>query len=104
MFKNYAIAGFVALSAIGLSACDVDKTREGNVTVPKYEVKKTQEGDVTLPKVDVDAPSVNVTPKEKVVEVPTIEMEKKTVTVPSVDIVPADEKDAAKAGVAAKEK
>lgn len=102
MLRNFATAGLVTLAAIGLVACDVEKTREGNVTVPKYEVKKTQEGDVTLPKVDVDAPSVNVTSKEKVIEVPKIEKKEKTVVVPSIDVVPAGEKEA-KAG-AAKEK
>lgn len=102
MLNQYVVAGMVTLGAIGLSACDVDKTREGNITMPEYEVKKTQEGDVTVPKFDVDAPEVNVIPKEKVIEVPTIEMEKKTVEVPTIDIEPAKEDDAAKAAASSK--
>lgn len=55
--------------ALALSACDVKKTEEGEM--PKVEGGK-------LPKYDVDAPEVKV--------------EKKTVTVPDVDIVTPDEK------------
>ena len=57
------LAGLAAAS-IALVGCDVQKTQEGNVSVPKYEVSKTKEGDVTLPKYDVTAPSVDV-PTEK---------------------------------------
>lgn len=91
MLKKSFMIGVVALAGIGLAACDVDKTQEGNVTVPKYEVEKTQEGSVTPPKYDVTAPEVTVTQKERTVEVPTIEMEKKTVEVPSIKIDPAKE-------------
>lgn len=65
-------------AALALSACDVKKTQEGNVTLPKVE--KTQEGNVTVPKYDVTAPDVNVGTKEK------------TVTVPSVTVSPAKDK------------
>ena len=73
MNKTLALA-FAALALTGLTACDVKKTQEGNVTVPKYEVEKTQEGNVTLPKYDVKTPDVNVTTEEKVIEVPKIEV------------------------------
>ena len=58
----------------GHTACDVKKTQEGNITVPKYEVEKTQEGNVTLPKYDVKTPDVNVTTEQKVIEVPKVEI------------------------------
>lgn len=102
MLNQYVVAGLVTIGTMGLSACDVDKTREGNITMPEYEVKKTQEGDVTVPKFDVNAPEVNVIPKEKVIEVPTIQMEKKTVEVPTIDIEPARENDAAKGASSSK--
>src|SRR4051794_10587678 len=47
MFKTTTIAAIAAVAALGLSACDVKKTQEGSVTVPKYDVKKTEEGNVT---------------------------------------------------------
>ena len=93
MLKKTTMMTLAALSAAALAACDVDKTREGNVTMPKYEVSKTQEGNVTPPKYEVTPPDVKVTEKEHTVTVPKVETEKKTVEVPSVDIVPAKDKD-----------
>lgn len=81
-----------ALFVVGLTACDVDKTKEGNVSLPKYEVEKTQEGSVKLPEYDVKTPEVTVKKEEKTVEVPTIKKEERTVQVPNVDITPAKEK------------
>ena len=84
----------LAVAAVGiaftLAACDVKKTAEGNVTMPKYE--KTQSGDVTLPKYDVTAPKVEVTTQEKVVTVPTVKTEEKVVEVPKVTVMPAKDK------------
>lgn len=80
------------LIALGLTACDVDKTREGNVTLPKYKVSKTQEGDVTTPRYDVKTPDVTVSKEERSVDVPTVKTEKRTVEVPKVDVTPAGEK------------
>ena len=90
----FVLAGLAAVS-IALVGCDVQKTQEGNVTVPKYEVSKTKEGDVTLPKYDVDAPKVDVTTEQKTVDVPKggVYTEKETLTVPKVDITPAGQKD-----------
>ena len=96
MFRTTLAIAVVSLGAIGLTACDVKKTQEGNVTVPKYEVEKTQQGDVTLPKYDVTAPSVNVTTKDATVTVPTIKAEEKTIEIPKVEVTTGQEKAAAK--------
>lgn len=89
---SFILAGLCAAS-LGLAGCDVDKTQEGNVTVPKYDVTKTQEGNVTLPKYDVDAPKVDVTTTEKEVTVPKVVTEQETVTVPKVEISRAEDDD-----------
>lgn len=94
MFKTTITAAAVAIAALGLTACDVQKTQEGNVTVPKYDVKKTQEGSVTMPKYDVTAPDVNVSKKEETVKVPKVTTEEKKIEVPTVDIKTGKEKKA----------
>ncbi len=71
------IATFTAASVLGLAGCDVKKTQEGNITVPKYEVT---------------TPDVNVTSKKVEVTVPKVTTEKETVTVPSIDIKTGQEK------------
>lgn len=96
MFRTTLAIAIVSIGALGLTACDVKKTQEGNVTVPKYEVEKTQEGSVTLPKYDVTAPSVDVTTTEKTITVPTIKAEEKTIELPKVDVTTGQEKAAAK--------
>ncbi len=88
------IALSTAAAALALTACDVDKTQEGNVTIPKYEVQKTQEGNVTLPKYDVTAPSIDVGTKQAEITVPKVTTEKETITVPTIDVKTADEKKA----------
>ena len=90
------ISAAAVAASLALAACDVKKTQEGNVTVPKYEVSKTQEGNVTLPKYDVTTPDVNVTKKEAEVTVPKVTTEKKEVTVPSVEVKTGQEKAAEK--------
>lgn len=89
---NILIGSIAAALALGLVGCDVKKTQEGNVTVPKYDVQKTQEGNVQLPKYDVTTPDVKVGSTEKEVTVPKVTTEKETVTLPSVDVKTADEK------------
>ncbi len=74
MTKNIFAIALVSVGLASLAACDVKKTQEGNVTMPKYEVEKTQQGDVTLPKYDVKTPDVNVTTEPKVIEVPKVEI------------------------------
>lgn len=95
MLKKNALAALLVMSGFGLAACDVDQTREANVTVPQYE--KTREGDVTLPKAEVNTPDVEVREEEKTVEAPRVETEERTVRVPDVDVKPAQENDAAQA-------
>jgi hypothetical protein len=92
MLKSTLALAIVSISALGLSGCDVKKTQEGNVTVPKYEVEKKQSGDVTLPKYDVTTPDVKVGSTEKSVTVPTVKTEEKKITVPTVTVTPADQK------------
>lgn len=92
MNANTLLAGLVAAASLGLAGCDVEKTQEGDVTLPKYEVAKKQDGDVTVPKYDVTAPDVNVTQKETEVTVPKITTEKETIKVPSVDVKTGQEK------------
>ena len=92
MFKTTLAIGLISLGALGLTGCDVKKTQEGNVTVPKYEVEKKQAGDVTLPKYDVTAPDVKVGSAEKTITVPTVKTEEKKIEVPTVTITPAKDK------------
>jgi hypothetical protein len=92
--QSLIIAGLFSLATIGLVGCDVEKTAEGNVEAPKYEVSKTKEGDVTLPKYDVTAPDVKVGTKEAEVNVPKITTEKETMNVPTIGVKTAEEKKA----------
>ncbi|HVZ43218.1 MAG TPA: hypothetical protein VHA82_05360 [Ramlibacter sp.] len=97
MRKTPLIIALVAsIGSLGLAGCDVKKTQEGSLTMPKYAVEKKQEGDVTLPKYDVTAPSVDVSKKEETVKVPKLTTEEKTITVPSVDVKTGQEKAAEK--------
>lgn len=91
MKKSLSTAAIFFLVA-GLAACDVDKTQEGSVEMPKYDVDKTQEGKMDLPKYDVTPPDVDVKSEEKTVEVPTVKTEEKKVEVPDVDINTPNEK------------
>ena len=95
MLKTALAIAIVSIGALGLTACDVKKTQEGNVTVPKFEVNKTKEGDVTLPKYDITAPSVSVTTTEKTITVPTVKTEEKTIELPKLEVTTAKEKEAA---------
>jgi hypothetical protein len=98
MFKTTLAAAIISIGVLGLSGCDVKKTQEGNVTVPKYDVQKKEAGDVTLPKYDVTTPDVKVGSKEATVNVPTVKTEEKKIEVPTVDITTAKEKEKAKNG------
>jgi hypothetical protein len=92
MLKTALAVAIVSIGALGLSACDVKKTQEGNVTVPKFEVNKTKEGDVTLPKYDVTPPTVSVTTTEKTITVPTVKTEEKSIELPKVQVTTGKEK------------
>lgn len=90
MNASTLIATLIAAASLGMAGCDVKKTQEGDVTLPKYS--KTEEGNVTVPKYDVTAPDVKVTQKETEVTVPKVTTEKETVKVPSIDIKTGKEK------------
>jgi uncharacterized lipoprotein len=72
MLKTTLATAIVAAGVLGLSGCDVKKTQEGHVSVPKYDVQKKASGDVTLPKYDVTTPDVQVGSEKKTIEVPTV--------------------------------
>lgn len=92
MLKITLAAGIVALGALALAGCDVKKTQEGNITIPKYEVEKTQSGSVTVPKYEVTPPDVKVGSTEKTVTVPKLTTEEKKIEVPTVSVTPAPDK------------
>ena len=71
--RTLKICAALAIPAIAFSACDVKKTQEGEL--PNVKVEGGQ-----VPKYDVDAPEV------------VVEKEKKTITVPDVDIITPKEK------------
>lgn len=96
MIRATLAIAFVSIGALGLTACDVKKTQEGSVTVPKFEVNKTQEGNVTLPKYDVTAPSVSITTTDKTITVPVVKTEEKTLELPKLEITTAKEKEQGK--------
>jgi hypothetical protein len=93
MLKNVLATAMIATGLLGLAACDVKKTQEGNVSLPKYDVQKKASGDVTLPKYDVTTPDVQVGSKEATVTVPKVETEKRTIEVPTVGVKTAREKE-----------
>jgi uncharacterized lipoprotein len=94
MSKTTLVATLVAAGlALGLAGCDVKKTQEGSVTLPKYDVKKEQSGEVTLPKYDVTPPDVKVGSAERTVTVPKVTTQEKKVEVPTVSVTPANRKD-----------
>ena len=75
LIKNATILAFAMTSALALTACNVDKTQEGEL--PDVDVEVQDPGQV--PKYDVDAPDVDVGTKDV------------TVPVPDIDVEPADE-------------
>jgi uncharacterized lipoprotein len=74
MLKTTVATAFIAAAVLGLSGCDVKKTQEGKyeVTPPDVKVGKTEK-EVTVPK--------------------TVETQKKTIEVPTVDVKTAREKE-----------
>ncbi len=93
MRKTILASAIVSIAAFGLAGCDVKKTQEGQVTMPKYEVEKTQQGSVQLPKYDVKGPDVQVGSTQKEVTVPKVTTEKRELNVPTVDVKTAKEKE-----------
>jgi hypothetical protein len=78
------------LSVLGLSACEVKKTQEGKIDLPKYEVQKTQEGHVQLPKFAIETPKIEIQKKQQTVTVPTVNKEQRTIDIPTgIQVKPA---------------
>ncbi len=96
MLKTTIALLLAAVGAAGLYGCDVKKTQEGKVTLPKYEVEKKQSGEITVPKYEVTTPDVQVSKTEKSVTVPKVTTEEKKIEVPKITVTPADEKTAQK--------
>ncbi len=94
LMKLFVISGV----ALALTACDVNKTQDGEMpdvdveggNMPEYEVTQTEEGE--MPDVDVDGgelPEYEVDTADVDVEMETKEVE---VTVPEVDVdMPEDD-------------
>lgn len=64
--KNFLKSLPLFFASAALASCDVEQTEEGNL--PEVEVK----GETKMPEYDVDAPDVEI--KKKEIEVPTIEV------------------------------
>jgi hypothetical protein len=92
MFKATLATALIAIGTLGLTGCDVKKTQEGSVTVPKYEVEKKQSGEVTMPKYEVTPPDVKVGSAEKNVTVPKVTTEQRKIEGPTVQVTPAPDK------------
>lgn len=77
----------LAVATIGLAACDVQQTEEGEM--PDVDVS-AEAGN--LPEYDVDAPEVKMGTTETEVEVPEVDVttDTETVDVPVVGIEPGD--------------
>lgn len=91
ILKSAAIA--VALgSVLTLSACNVEKTQEGEMP----DVDVSAEGG-QLPAYNVETPDVDVTTKQAEMTVPDVDVNSKDVTVPvpDVDVTLPEENDAA---------
>lgn len=81
------LAMLATAATLSLTGCRVEKTKEGDVTVPKYDVdvKKTQEGNVEVPKFDVDTADVDVGTSKVEMKVPTVDVNMP----PKSDMTPA---------------
>ena len=64
------IKALAGASCLGLMACDVDQTQEGEL--PEVEINAT-EGQ--MPAYDVEGPEVNVGTTTETVEVPTVDVD-----------------------------
>lgn len=81
---------FVATAAaLGLAACDVDKTADGEMPSVDVDVDGGK-----MPEYDVETADVEMGEKEVTMEVPDVDvsLEEETMTVPDVDIVMPDDK------------
>lgn len=72
MKLHVAVGMLSVLTALTLAGCKVEKTQEGDITLPKFE--KTKEGDVTVPKYDVEPADVTVGTTKTEITVPTVDV------------------------------
>ncbi len=63
-------AAIVLAGSLGVAACDVDQTKEGDL--PEVEVNASGG---QMPEFDVDGPTVNVGTENKTIEVPTVDVD-----------------------------
>lgn len=66
--KRLIATSLIAPFALGLAACDVDQTEEGDM--PELQV---EEGN--MPEYDVETADVDVGTEERTVEVPTVDVD-----------------------------
>lgn len=66
--RKFVIATLTGAAALGLAACDVAQTEEGEM--PEVNVEGGN-----LPEYDVDVADVKIGTEERTVEVPTIDIE-----------------------------
>lgn len=85
--------GFVSISALGLAACDVDKTEEGEL--PDVDVS-VDGGE--LPNYEVETADVEVEQDKRTVTVPDVDVdtEEREITVPDIDVEMPGESEARK--------
>ncbi|QIQ87420.1 hypothetical protein [Erythrobacter sp.] len=70
--KRIIATTFAATAALGLAACDVEQTEEGEM--PEVEGMPTVE-EGNMPEYDVEGPDVDVGTEEETVEVPTVDVD-----------------------------
>ena len=68
IMRKILIATLTSVAALGLAACDVEQTEEGEM--PEVNVEGGN-----MPEYDVDTADVNVETEERTVEVPVIDVE-----------------------------
>ena len=70
MFNSKSLlTGALISSAFAFAACDIDKTKDGELPDVKVE------GKVELPEYDVDGPEVTTGTKKVEIEVPTVDVD-----------------------------
>jgi hypothetical protein len=67
---NNVLKVLVGASCFAIAACDVDQTKEGDVPDVDVNVSGGQ-----LPEYNVEGPSVNVGTENKVIQVPTVDVD-----------------------------
>jgi hypothetical protein len=67
---KFVIKASVVLGCLGLAACDVDQTKEGDMPEVDVNVSGGQ-----LPEFNVQGPDVDVGTKNETIQVPTIDVD-----------------------------